>query len=105
MLRVPAASDPASGSVSDQHPIHSPVASFGMYLAPLLIVTGCENVIRAERVMSRDDQTYGWIDAREFFNDDGVIDVAEARASEFFREDAPRNPSSPHFLITSSGKI
>ena len=32
MVRVPAASDPASGSVSDQQPIHSPVASFGIYL-------------------------------------------------------------------------
>src|SRR5271170_3667348 len=30
--RVPPASDPASGSVSDQQPIHSAVASLGMYL-------------------------------------------------------------------------
>ena len=31
VVRVPAASEPASGSVSDQQPIHSPVASFGRY--------------------------------------------------------------------------
>src|SRR5271165_584435 len=29
--RVPAASEPASGSVSDQQPIHSPVANLGRY--------------------------------------------------------------------------
>ncbi len=29
-VRVPPASDPASGSVNDQEPIHSPDASFGM---------------------------------------------------------------------------
>ena len=58
--RVPAASDPASGSVNDQQPIHSPVASFGRYLLLLLFVTGDENVIRAERIVRGDNQRNSW---------------------------------------------
>jgi hypothetical protein len=37
----------------------------------------------------RDDQANGGIDARQFFNDDGVFDVAEPRAAQVFGEDSP----------------
>ena len=37
--------------------------------------------------MRGDDQADRGVHAREFFNDDGVLDVAEARAAQLFRED------------------
>ena len=102
----PPASDPASGSVSDQQPIHSPVASFGIYFCLLLVIASEINVIRAERIVRGDDERNARIDARQFLDDDGVFDVAEAGAAEFFRERwRPVDPSWPGFLITSSGKI
>ncbi len=43
-------------------------------------------MIGAERSVGGDDEADGGIDAREFLDDDGVIDVAEARAAEVFRK-------------------
>ncbi len=83
---MPPASEPDSGSVSDQQPIHSPVASLGMYLRRLLVAAGEINVIGAERIVRGDDQADGRIDARELLDDDGVIDVAEPGAAQFLRE-------------------
>ena len=39
---------PASGSVNDQQPIHSPVANLGMIVSLLFVVTGKKNVIGTE---------------------------------------------------------
>jgi len=43
-------------------------------------------MIGAERGVGGDDEADGRIDARELFDDDGVIDIAEPGAAEFFRK-------------------
>src|SRR5712692_5460223 len=44
------------------------------------------NVIRAERSVGRDRDANGTVNAREFFNDGRILDIAHARATVFFRE-------------------
>ncbi len=44
-------------------------------------------MIRAERIVRRDDQSDRRIHARQLFNDDGVIDIAEPRAAQFLGKD------------------
>ncbi len=58
-----------------------------MYLARLFFIAGEINVIGAERSVRGHDEADGRIDAREFFDDDGVIDVAESGAAELFGKD------------------
>ena len=87
LVRVPAASEPASGSVSDQQPIHSPEASLGMYFRFCSSLPGFINVVGAERSVRGDDDADRAIHARKLFDDDGVLDVAEPRAAQFFGKD------------------
>ena len=55
-------------------------------VAALFLVAGEINMIGAERIVRGHYEADGRIDAREFFDDDGVIDVAESGAAEFFRK-------------------
>ena len=43
-------------------------------------------MIRAERIVGRDDQGEAGVDAREFFDDDGVIDILVTGPAEIFRK-------------------
>jgi hypothetical protein len=38
-------------------------------------------VIRAERIVRGNDEGHAGVDAREFFNNDGILNVAEASAA------------------------
>ena len=72
-----------------ERPRSNPFAGgeLGNVLAALLVAAGDIDVIGAQRIVRRHDQAYGRIDARELFNDDGILDVAEPRAAQVFRED------------------
>jgi len=52
----------------------------------LLVAAKFIDVIRAQRIVCRDDDADRTIHAREFFDDDGVFGVAHARAAVFFRK-------------------
>src|SRR5271166_1835309 len=56
-------------------------------LALLLFAAELVDVIAAQRIVRRDEQSYRTVDAREFFDDRGVFDVAEAGAAVLFGED------------------
>ena len=80
-----AASDPASGSVSDQQPIHSPARAWECS-APFAPGAGEINMVRAERNVRGDAQRDRRIDARHLLHQDRVIDVAISGASQIFRK-------------------
>ena len=83
MVRVPPASEPASGSVSDQQPSFLPCASGTTILFLLRFVAKFENVIGAQRIMRRNDNAHRTIDARKLLDGDDVFDVAQSRAAIF----------------------
>ncbi len=57
-------------------------------VAPLLLVAAhFVDVVRAERGVGGHDDADRAIHAREFLDDDGVLDVAEPAAAKFFGED------------------
>ena len=87
MVRVPAAS--RAGFGLGQRPAADPFAGrqLGDVAAALLVAAHLVNVIGAERGVRGDDDAHRAIHAREFFDDDGVLDVAQARAAQFFGED------------------
>ena len=98
LVRVPAASEP--GFRFGQRPAADPFAGGELrnVLAPLLVAAGDINVIGAERIVRGDDQADGGIDARQFFDDDGVLDVAEARAAQFLGEDGAQEAQLAGFF-------
>ena len=71
-----------------ERPASDPFAGgqFWNVLGALFVVAGEINMISAERIVRGHDESDGRIDARELFDDDGVIDVAESGAAELFRE-------------------
>ena len=54
---------------------------------PLLVGARLEDVVGAERGVRGDDDADRAVHARKFLDDDGVVDVAEARAAQLFRKD------------------
>ena len=52
-------------------------------LPPLLVAAHLVNVVRAERSVRGHDDAHRAIHARELFNDDGVLDVAQPGAAQF----------------------
>ena len=85
VVRVPPASEPASGSVSDQAPSFLPWAR-GMRYLRLFFSAELVNVIGAQRIVSCDNEADGTIDPGQFFDDSRVLDVTQPRAAEFLRE-------------------
>ena len=91
--------------MSAHEPIHSPVASLGTYLRRCSSLPAMKNMIGAERIVRRHNEADGGIDAREFFDDNRVVDVAEPRAAQLLGKDCAQKPELPGFLDGSSGKI
>src|SRR5947208_6544466 len=60
--------------------------SLGKIAAALLVSTHLVNVIGAERSVSRYDDAHRAIHARQLLDDDGVLDIAEARSEEHTSE-------------------
>src|ERR1035437_5808297 len=79
----------AAGLGLGEGPAAQPFAGgqFGKIALPLFLVAHFINVVSTERRMGGDDDADRSIDAREFFNNDGVFDVSQPAAAEFFRED------------------
>ena len=71
-----------------ERPAADPFAcgQLGEIALALLLAAHFVNVVGAERGVRGDDDAHRAIDARELFNDDGVLDVAQAGAAEFFGE-------------------
>ncbi len=90
LLRVPPASEPASGSVSDQHPSHSPPASFGTYLFRLFLGARQKDMVGAQRIVGRHDQRHAGVDACQLFDDNRIVDIAQAGAAQFLGKDHPQ---------------
>ena len=87
VVRVPPASEPASGSVSDQQPSFSPRASGTTYFMPLRFGAEFVDVVGAKRIVRGHDQPHRAIDARQLLDGDDVLDVAQAGAAVLLRED------------------
>ena len=87
VVRVPAASRPGFGF--GERPAADPLAGgqFGEVAPPLLVAAHFVDVVRAERSVGGHDDADRAIDAREFLDDDGVLDVAEPGAAQFLGED------------------
>ena len=77
-----------SGFGLGERPAADPFArrQFRQIFLLLLFRAGLVNVIGAERSVGGDDDADRAIHARKFFDDDGVFDVAQARAAVLFRE-------------------
>jgi len=73
-------------------------------LLPLLFIAKFVDVIRAERVVGRDDEPDGAVDPSQLFDHRHVLDVAEARAAVFFWKNDSSKPISPSFGTNSDGK-
>ena len=86
VVRVPPASEPASGSVSDQQPSFSPCARGTDVFLLLRVGAKFVDVIGAKRIVRRDDDADGAVHAGKFFDGDDIFDIAEPRAAVFFRE-------------------
>ena len=79
----------AAGFGLGERPAAQPLAGsqFGKVAPPLLLAAHLVDVVRAERGVGGHDDAHRAIHARELLNDDGVLDVAEPAAAQFFRED------------------
>ena len=72
-----------------QRPAAEPLAGrqLGKIAPPLLVAAHFVDVVGAERRVRGHDDAHRAIHAREFLDDDGVLDVAEPAAAQFFGED------------------
>src|SRR3984885_1579444 len=55
-------------------------------------------MVGTQRRVGGDDDAYGTIHAREFFDDDGIFDVSQACAAILLREDGAHVAELPEFL-------
>ena len=97
----------AAGFGLGQRPAAQPLAGgqFGKIAPPLLVGAHLINVVGAERRMGGHDDAHRAIHAREFFNDDGVLDVAQPGAAEFFREDGAHVAELAEFADDFEGNV
>ena len=86
-MRVPAASEPASGSVSDQQPDPFARCQLRNVAAALLVAAHLKYMIAAQRSVRGHDDAHRAIHARQFLDDDAVLDVAQPRAAQILGED------------------
>ncbi len=86
MVRVPPASEPACGSVSDQQPSFLPCASGVTYFLRCSGDAEFVDVIRAQRIVRRDNQSDRAVDARQLLDHRHVLDVAKTRAAVLLRK-------------------
>src|SRR5260370_30927001 len=63
------------------------------------------NVIRAKRSVGRDRDANGTVNAREFFNDGRILDIAHARATVFFREKDSRQSQPGELRLQLNPKM
>ena len=56
------------------------------------------DVVGAQRIMRRDDKADRRVYAREFFDNDRIIDVAKPRAAEVFRENRAHDSPVHHIF-------
>ena len=71
-----------------------PGRQLGDVLLFLTLVSGYEDVIRAQRSVRRDDDADGPVNARQLFDHGDVLDVAHPRAAVFRRErSCPASPA------------
>ena len=61
-------------------------------------------MVGAERVVRRHDQRNARVDARQFFNHDGIFDIAEASAAKLFGEDGAHDAHLPSLLNDFQGE-
>ena len=87
VVRVPAASEPAPGSVSAQAPIFSPRGERRDPALPLLVVAELVDVVGARASCGRRRDADRRIDLRQLGDHEHVLDVAEAGAAELLGED------------------
>ncbi len=87
VVRVPAAS--RAGFGFGERPAADPLArgQLGEVALALLVGAHLVDVVGAERSVRGDDDAHRAIHARELLDDDGVLDVAQAGAAQFLRED------------------
>ncbi len=86
VVRVPPASEPACGSVSDQQPSFLPCASGVTYFLRCSARAEFVNVIGAQRIVRGHDQPDRAIDACELFDHRRVLDVTKPRAAVLLRK-------------------
>ena len=78
-------SEPAPGSVSPKHPIHSPVASLGRYFSRWAVAEGV-NGMHHQAGLHRQQRTESGIHPLELARDQAIGHVARIGAAIFFRE-------------------
>ena len=71
----------------------------------LLFGAKLENVIRAQRIVRGNDDADRAIDAGKLLDDDGVFEIAHARAAIFLGENNAEKPSSASLGMISEGKV
>src|SRR5436309_2493349 len=83
-----------------ERPAPDPFAGGELRKVPLFLflIPGRVDVVRAEGSVRGDDQSDAGINARKLFDDDGVLDVAEAGAPKLLGEDRAKIAQTAAFL-------
>ena len=104
-VRVPAASEPAPGSVRLQAPIFSPLRQRHHPAAPLFVAAELEDVVGAQGVVGGDADADRGVDPGDLGDDEDVFDVAEPGAAELFGEEDAEEAELAGLGITSRGNF